>query len=186
MEIQPTDTEKPKEELKEERKFLKFLLRNKIVVILILLLFGVFFWAFIKMNLMERDFKIQKSVIVNTYELRIDSINLAKMELVSTVFSWAIRSELTRENMEQINEFFLNFIKVPDVEKVQLLNYDNSKILISTDKKDEGEAITNRKLFASDTLQYFKTDSDHVTYITPIMGLNKRIGSLVIKIKTNK
>ncbi len=186
METQPTDTEKPKEELKKERKFLKFLLRNKIVVILILLLFGVFFWALIKINVMEKDFKIQKNEIVNKYEFRIDSINLAKMELVSTVFSWAIRSELSRENMEQVNEFFLNFIKVPDVEKVQLVNYDSSKILISTDKKDEGEAITDRKLFASDTIQYFKTDSDHVKYITPIMGLNKRIGSLVIEIKINK
>ncbi len=183
METKPTDTEKPKGELKKENKFLKFLLRNKIVVILILLLFGVFFWAIIRMQLMEKDFKMQKTEIVNKYELKIDSINMAKMELVSTVFSWAIRSELTRENMEQVNEFFLNFVKVPDVEKVQLVNYDSSKILISTDKKDEGQAITDHTLFESDTLRFYTTDSGEVKYITPIMGLNKRIATLVIYIK---
>ncbi len=179
METQPINSDS-----KKENKFLNFILRNKIVVILILLLFGVFFWALIKMHYMEKDFNTQKSEIINKYELKFDSLNVAKMELVSTVFSWAIRSELSRENMEQVNQFFLNFIKVPDVEKVQLVNYDSSKILISTDKKDEGQAITDPKLFVSDTLRYYKTDSGHIKYITPIMGLNKRIGSLVIDIKS--
>lgn len=179
METQPVNTD-----TKKENKFLKFILQNKVIVILILLLFGVFFWALIKMHYMEKDFKMQQSEMVNKYELKFDSLNVAKMELVSTVFSWAIRSELSRENMEQVNEFFLNFIKVPDVEKVQLVSYDSSKILISTDKKDEGQAITDRKLFASDTLHYYRTDASHIQYITPIMGLNKRIGSLVIDIKS--
>lgn len=184
MEANKTETEQKKDvPVKKENKFLKFIFRHKIIVILLLVLIGVFIWGTLKIGRMERDFVMQKDQIVHDYELRMDSLNLTKMELVSSVFSWAIRSEMTRENMEQVNQFFLNFIKVPNVEKVQLISYNNSSVLISTDKKDEGQVVTDNTILQSDTIRSYKTDSTHSKIITPIMGLNNRIATLVIEIK---
>ena len=165
-------------ESNEKSKFGSFILRHKMVFTLLLVIVVISLWAFIKISIMENKYNKETLKLKSDYENRIDSLTTKQIMLTSKVFSWAIRSELTRENKEQVNQFFLNYIKEPGVSNVKFVNAPDSKVTLSTDKKDEGTVYTNQiVLMATETIN-FKNDS-MLTVVTPVMGLNNKLGVLV-------
>ncbi len=164
---------------KERGKIGAFILRHKMVFTLLLALLIVAIWALIKMSIMENDFEKQSLKMQSDYETKIDSLTARQLVLTSKVFSWAIRSELTRENKEQVNQFFLSFIKETGVTNVKLVAAITSKVILSTDKKDEGSIYSNPALL-SDNPTYQRKDSTLLVFC-PVMGLNDKIGTLVIE-----
>ena len=169
-----------KEKEMKKSKFGAFVLRHKMVFTLLLIILVISLWAFIKISLIENQSKKDILKLKSDYENKMDSLTAKNLMLTSKVFSWAIRSELTRDNKEQVNQFFLNFIKEPGVSKVEFVNALDGKVSLSTNKKDEGSAYTNQvALLTNETINY-KTDSV-LNVVTPVMGLNNKLGVLVIE-----
>jgi len=165
---------------KKSGKFATFIKNHKMVSTLLLALVVVFLWAIIKMYFMENSFEKQTAEMKSAYENKIDSLTASQLVLTSKVFSWAIRSELTRENKEQVNQFFLSFIKEPGVNKVEYVDAATAKVTLSTDKKDEGTVFTDQvSLMTTETIN-FKNDSV-LNVISPVMGLNNKMGILIIE-----
>lgn len=169
-------------EEKKKNGLVKFIFNHKMVFFLIVCLLILFAWAKFKIYFLEKNYSEQQKEIINNYELKIDSLTISRMELTAKTFSWAIRSELMRENLEQVDQFFLNFIREPEIKKLQLLNPENGAILLSTDKKDEGQFVADDSILKA---EFQKTINDSVMFkiITPIMGLNNKIGIVVIDIE---
>ncbi len=166
-----------------KKKVLQFLFRNKLTVLLFLALLTLFIWAKVKINSLEKDFALRNEQLIHNYEFKIDSLSVKNIELTSKVFSWAIRSELIRENVEEVNHFFISFIKEPNVVNVKLINPENSIIFISTDKKEEGQEFGKKEFLSIANTATIK-DSNFITVVNPIMGLNKKLGVLVIVVKS--
>lgn len=165
---------------KKENKFLKFILKHKYYVGLILIIIIISLWAFIKISILNNNFNNEKQEIISTYQIKLDSLNSDRLLLTATTFSWAIRSELLRENKDQINQFFNEFVKNPEIIKLQLINPETSVVELSTDKKDEGTVNPN---FNSIEDQIVKKGSTEFYIITPISGLNKKMGIFVMQLK---
>lgn len=160
-------------------KFGTYIMNHKMIFFLLLALIAVFLWAFIKTAIMKNQFEKQTLEIKKQCENKIDSITAQQMELTSKTFAWAIRSELTRDNKEQVNQFFTGFIKESGVVKVQFVDAISTKVLLSTDKKDEGSIFEDKvALFTTNTIHYTNDSILHV--ISPVMGLNNKLGVLVI------
>jgi len=157
-----------------------FVLKHKLVTFLIALLVIISLWAFIKISMLESQFKKDTLKQKSDYENRIDSLTTRQLILSSKVFSWAIRSELTRENKEQVNQFFLSFIKEPGVSKVEFVNYPDGKVTLSTNKKDEGTVFPNQVAVSTTETINYRNDSA-LSIVTPVMGLNNKLGVLVIE-----
>lgn len=180
-----TKESKSENESIEKNKSGSFILRHKMVFTLVIIILVISLWSIIKISLMEHRFKKETLKLKSDYENRIDSLTTKQIMLSSRVFLWAIRSELTRENKEQVNQFFVSFIKEPGVRKVEFVNAPDSKVLISTDKKDEGTVYTNQIVLMTNEAINFKNDSI-LTVVTPVMGLNNKLGALVIEYNLNK
>lgn len=163
--------------VKKENKFLKFIFKHKYYLGLILIIIIVAIWALVKINILQRTFNEEKAQIVASYEQKLDNLNSDRLLLTAKTFSWAIRSELIRDNKDQVNQFFNDFIKGSDIEKLQLINPETSIIEISTDKKDEGTTIS---IYSSLEDQIVNTTSTNFQIITPITGLNKKMGIFVM------
>lgn len=169
-------------EEKKESKILTYLKKHWFVFFLIVAIIILFLWAVIKIQIIENRSLTEKEQLVNIYELRMDSLHLSNMELTSRVFSWAIRSEMTRQNLEQVNQFFSGFVKEHNVRKVLLIDPITAKVLLSSDKKDEGLIIEDAFILQSESTVHLAGDSvDKI--ISPVMGLDTRIGVLVIEIE---
>jgi len=160
--------------------FGELVLRHKLITFLIAVIVILSLWAFIKISLLENKFKKDTLKLKSDYENKIDSLTTKQLMLSSKVFSWAIRSELTRENKEQVNQFFLNFIKEPGVSKVEFVNALDGRVMLSTNKKDEGLVFPNQVALATTETINYRNDSV-LSIVSPVMGLNNKLGVLVIE-----
>lgn len=168
---------------KKESKIWNFIKRHKTFSALLLVIIVLLAWAFIKMAIMESDFNDEKAQIVSNYEMKLDNLNSERLKLTASTFSWAIRGELLRENKEQINQYFNEFIKNPDIVKLQLINSETSIVELSTDKKDIGNKVTTFNSLQSQTVV---SDSTEFQIVTPINGLNKKLGIFVMQVNKLK
>lgn len=173
--------ENPVKGKKGKNKFLTYVKTHKAVVVLLVVLVVFAVWAFIRMAIMNNRFDKQQTELVQNYEQRIDSINAVNLQTTSEVFAWAIRSELIRQNQDQVNQYFLTFVHQPNVLKISYVDNTTSKILISTDKKEEGSESAGVDITTDSTFIQVKETDFNV--VTPVMGLNRRLGTLIIDYK---
>lgn len=146
----------------------RFIWNHKLVLFLLLIIIVGAGWAAVKYYSLQRSLKKEKLAITSKF-----------VEETSRVFSWAIRSEMQRDNLEQVNQFFMTLVKEPGFRKIQLIDVKNSKVLISTDKKDEGTLVSDTTVLNASVVKH-QIDGDIIRSVTPVMGLNSRIGILVI------
>ncbi len=168
----------PSDEQKKENFFSKFIKKHILVLILILIIIGVFLYSMIRVSTLESRHEKQTSELITEYNAKIDSVTFSNMKLTVRVFTWAVRSEMIRENTEQVNHFFSEFIKEPKVIKIQLISHDVSEVLISTDIKDEGKLVDDKDYLVN-TL-HTKVEPEGIKFINPVMGMDKKLGVLVV------
>lgn len=129
---------------------------------------------------------------ISTYEKQITEIETAHedelevlegehlKQLVSTL-ALAVRSEMIAENMNQVNQYFVQSLNNVNVARLILVNQTTGKAILSTNKKDEG-AIFDKKALV-DTKEPVTKIYDNSTYAaTPIMGLNTQLGVLIMQV----
>lgn len=165
---------------KKPSKIWEFIKKHKLNTALVAVILILLAWHYVSVFSLKSKFNKEKTTIETTYKLKLDSLNSSRLQLTAKTFSWAIRSELLRDNSEQVNQFFNDFIKNPDIEKLQFINAETNIIDISTDKKDEG---TTDSKFVNIADQTVSQDSTSIELATPITGLNTKMGVFVMKIK---
>lgn len=161
---------------KETDSFLKKnIIKNwKIIAALAILLSIVLYYNFILYQT-KNQFKEEKETLITQYTQEIDSLKLAKTTEIVKVFSWAVRSELLRENFEQVDLLFNTFVKESNMVKISLINIETQKVQLSTDKKLENELFTEL-----DLLKLNELTVDNNRIVAPISGLNKQLGLLIV------
>jgi hypothetical protein len=106
----------------------------------------------------------------------------AAHSLLGTSLSWAIRGELIRNNLDQIDQYFAELVKVERI-KLAVLSDPAGKLLVSSDKKyQDGEFA---QAFPAELLNEagvaVRPGPDGTKLLVmPIMGLNARLGTAVI------
>lgn len=158
----------------------QFIWKHLLTILFALAAISVLFWGWFSMRSLKAQFQEEQALLRDSFETRIDTLQLEGMELTAKVLSWAIRSEVSRENIEQVNQFFLQFIKDAHVSKAQYIDAETGAILISTDKKDEGTTILNPMVLKAEK-QFAEQDSLHWRIATPVMGLNQKLGVLIVE-----
>ena len=172
--IESVDTKKP-------NKLLMFILKHKAVLGLLFVILALLVYHIIKINSLENVFIEQTETLKTEHAQQLDSLKIVNLKQTINVFSWAVRSEMSRNNLEQVNQFFLAFIKENDIRVISLVNPENAQVLLSTDKKNEGQEITDKQVLDVNELKLLE-DSETLQVVVPIMGLNKKIGILNVEI----
>ncbi len=166
-------------EKKHKSKLIKFIKQYKVILSFVLIIVILFAWSIIRINSLERSHEKQTQELLSEFNSKIDSLVISNMEYTTEVFSWVIRSELVRKNKEEVNHLFNNFIKTPNVVNIQLIDNESYEILISTDKKDEGNMVDKDVYDVS--RPHKKELEEGIEFINPIMGHNRLLGILVVK-----
>ncbi|WP_020604694.1 hypothetical protein [Spirosoma spitsbergense] len=95
-------------------------------------------------------------------------------------FAWAVRNSLLQNKPGEINEYFNTLVKDRGIKEMLLVG-DDGKVMISTNKKNQGIVFTDR--FPGYLLQreevYFD-DKTPYELSAPITAPNKRLGTLVM------
>ena len=88
-------------------------------------------------------------------------------------------------NLKRINQLLTIFIRESGADLVQLIDPQNNKVLLSSDKKFEGQLYPKNLNYVITTSIVIKEDG-LTRIITPVMGFNNKIGILVAEIETGK
>jgi Ca2+/Na+ antiporter len=166
----------------KENKNLAFINKHKFSFALLLALLVVFIFFTIKTRNLEKEHFTKQQKLIEYFDLAIDSLQISNVELAVKAFSWAVRSELLRDNIEQVNQLMVTFVQEPGIVNVKLVNPRTAIVTLSTNKKEEGSAFENAPLLQTDEQVVTATD-DHIWAITPIMGMNVKLGVLVVEVQ---
>lgn len=160
---------------------------NKKIVITIglalVLLIGLWVWKSIEIKNIkgkaESDYQALKVQATNA----IVTSREEQLKLLAKTYVWAVRTEMMKGNINQINLYALDMIKEKNMMLIAVAN-DSGMIVSSTNKKDEGNPFTSigesTALNNNDTV--VENNGDSVLIVTsPVMGFNKRLGTLFIK-----
>jgi len=157
----------------------------KVIYALLGIIALILLYSFIRISLTEKRFEKEKTTLITQYETAQDSLQLRHIEFASKVFSWSVRSEFFRENIENLNQLVITFVRESGANLVQLIDPDTRMVILSSDKRFENEVYEN-------TLDWTATDvvslkeGDFTRVVTPIMGLNRKIAILVVEYENQR
>jgi len=93
-----------------------------------------------------------------------------------------VRSELIRKNLDTIAQYLAEIVKMRDTEKVVLIGEDG-QLLVSTDKRledSEGGDIYPDEILNLRNITIKSNVDGKKLLVVPIMGLNNRIGTVIV------
>ena len=104
------------------------------------------------------------------------------LKMAALPLSWAVRQELQDKSYREIALYFQQLVRLGGVQRIALVSHDGS-IRVASDKKLEGrtasEAFPGAPL--EDNTPAVRTiGAKGLEAIVPIMGLNTRLGTLIV------
>jgi len=106
----------------------------------------------------------------------------ASLREFGTALAWAVRGEMIRNNLDQIDQFFTEIVKLPGTERALLAGADG-KVAVSTDRRHLGaEASTvvpPEALLLPQVTVRSEADGT-LLLVVPVMGLNDRLGTVFV------
>ncbi len=152
----------------------------------------LFAWKMIAVSKVESDMakKLDGERALITQQAReyADKQYMREEERFGQVLSWAVRGELIRHNLDQVDQYMSEIVRMKDTERVVLIG-EEGQLLLSTDKRLEEAKGT--EIFPKEILNLqkitVKSDVDgRKLLVVPVMGLNKKIATLVVSYKLAK
>lgn len=158
-----------------------------LVFILIIVSAGMYLWGYVKVKQMEKTVKEKEIVMVERAQLMVNENAQNLLKATALPLVWAVRKEMIRGNFEQINEYMERLVHEKGFKTILLVDA-SLKILLSTDKRMQGQRFAD--YYPVEILQVndisISTDSLNIRVIAPVMGLNSRLGTLVIEYQLEK
>lgn len=154
-----------------------FVKRYPVLTTLLLGLLGmavIYFWK-------NYELKKERAHIIELASERLQEKDQDMLRLLSRPMVWSVRSELMRNNVEQINIFLGDLVREKSIHFIHVINPEGT-IIISTDKNLEGKGVgvvIDRSFLRAETTRIMTRDDDTYVVIAPVMGFDKRLGSLI-------
>ncbi|BBL35814.1 hypothetical protein Nstercoris_02091 [Nitrosomonas stercoris] len=163
------------------------------ILVFLGLLLLVFVWKQIAVN--QAESQLEKGQAALALQLEEESQNLIKKareyadsqynqeeQRFGQVLAWAVRDQLIRNNLDQIDQYLSELVKMKDTDRAVLIS-NEGKLLVSTDKRLVTEEASN--LYSQDILDLqtitIKSDvAGKKLLVVPVMGLNERMAVIVI------
>lgn len=163
----------------EGSALLRFLRRNP-VFSTIAISFIIMVAGYLYMNFhADRQYKrVEKEAYT-----RVEQNNHDMLRLFTRPMVWSIRSEMLRGNKEQVDMLISDIVREDNFRNIFVVNAEG-EILSSTNKRQEGQQATDYiepEMLAMDATTIVTGDDNVLTLYSPILGFDRRIGTLVIE-----
>ena len=167
-------------------------LSAKHAAILVGIIVVLLVWKTIAVSKVESDMakKLESERVLITQQAReyADQQYVKEEERFGQVLSWAVRGELIRNNVDQIDQYLSEIVKMKDTEWVVLIG-DDGQLLVSTDKRLEetkGVEIYPKEILNLQKITLRSDVEGKKILVVPVMGLNKKIATVVVSYKQPK
>jgi hypothetical protein len=151
------------------------------LALLAVLLVGVLAWRALTVRGLESQIETQRKEAVETQRQALASQAGTMLRLAALPLGWAVRTEMIKENFDQIDDYFRLFVKEPGVNRILLVD-ENERVRVATDRKLEGQPAAS--LVPASVLQatnvVLEESGDSIHMAVPVMAFDSRIGVMVL------
>ena len=154
--------------------------------IIILLLFGAILVLLIlfllQRNKYKKDLDKRLKAVREDTDKEILNRTLGLLRLSVIPFLWAMRSELMKGDLNQIDQYFNQYVKEPGIAYVAFIE-NNGNIRIATNKKTEGRPFSEifpETLAGIESISIIEKANDEKLILAPVTGLNEKLGSIAV------
>ncbi len=158
-----------------------------ILGLLIIIPTAIYTWKQIEIGNLKKQQKSEITDIRTKANASITDNNKKNIETLTRVFSWAVRSEMLRNNMDQVNIYMTEMVKKADLKDISLIKTDGI-VTLSTNKKYEGNIYPGPVANQLGGINEVTSQNDangNIMCICPVMGLDNRLGTLVLTYTPN-
>lgn len=158
--------------------------KNKMFIaigVVVILFAALWIWKAAQISQLKKENERKEIRIKQQASDNLSAADYRYLKLLTKPFAWAIRSEMMKGNLEAVNLYANELVKEKNFKVITIVN-DKGVVISSTDKKLESKpfsAFGNTSYLSADSTAIYKTDSTTLGVYSPVMGLNKRIGTLV-------
>lgn len=158
--------------------------RNKtigiIVLVALVLLGALWTWKAVEISGVKKDAQRENDRLRATAVNMINETKEEQLRLLVKPFVWAVRSEMLRGNMEQVNLYLSELVREKHFKQIEIAD-PRGIIIATTNKKNEGQPLADptHVLAADSTAVQVLPDSSWLVS-SPIMGFNNRLGTLLV------
>ncbi|GEM_PF-2294520 len=154
--------------------------KHFVKLFLALLLIVSILWGWVANGQLQKEHEQKLSALKQSHQTTLQELKTLKNEEVTQTLALAVRSELIDDNNDQVNQYFLQMLKQPTVERVMLVNHQTGKIILSTNKKDETATFGHKELYSTNEVVVKQKEGSPFA-ATPVMGLNSQLAVLIIE-----
>ncbi|RFC53812.1 hypothetical protein [Brumimicrobium aurantiacum] len=148
---------------------------------LLLLLIVSVAWGYFQNRATVSKYEKDITEINVSHEKQLKSLEAKHLQQLVSTLALAVRSEMINENMNQVNQYFIQSLKNVDVSRLILVDHTTGKAILSTNKKDE-EAVFSKTELVNAKNPMTKVYDNSTYAATPIMGLNAQLGVLIMQV----
>jgi hypothetical protein len=152
-----------------------------LVAVLVLLPLGVYVWRALSMRSLEHRMDAQKSELLESRQQALKLQARDMLRLSARPYAWAVRAEMLKGNLDQVDAYIRQFVREPGVRSVVLVGKDG-KVLLASDRKLEtqsAEALASPAIRTA-TEVVIEEPGEFIRMGVPIMGFDERMAVLVI------
>ena len=148
----------------------------------------MFFWRLFAVQSLEKKARAQHDAVVERTQLALAEQTRHFLRMTTVPLIWAVRKEMLQDNYGQINEYMASFVKERNVQQIVLVKADGV-IVVATDKKIEGSqgaSVFPAQIFEKNDIDIIEDKDGNLQVVAPVMGLNARLGTLILIYKPEK
>lgn len=139
-------------------------------------------WKTIAVNSVKDKMKIERKQLTTKVNQIVLNKNLELVRLSAIPLSWAVRSEMVKENYENIDQYFKQLVRANDFTSISLSAADG-KIIVATDKSLEGKMIAD--VYSPAVQNQFETTvkalpNGEIMAVVPVLGVAGKLGVMVL------
>lgn len=147
--------------------------KHPFVFVLLVTLIIAIIWGNLNANRIEKKLTEQHNKALQAER------ELLGKTLANTM-ALTLRSELTRDNKEQAEQYMVEFLKSDlTISRVSFMDQSSKKITFSTDKSFESKTIEDDFILNTDESNY-KNIEEGLLLTAPVNGLSRQLGVLII------
>ncbi|MFN3750299.1 MAG: hypothetical protein ACK4SR_02925 [Thiobacillus sp.] len=123
----------------------------------------------------------RQALLVNV-RARAQNASEASLREFGTALAWAVRGEMIRNNLDQVDQFFTEIVRLPGTERALLAGADG-KVKVSTDRRHlgaEASTVVPPEVLALPQVTVRREADGTQLLVVPVMGLNERLGTVVV------
>ncbi len=168
-----------KDIIKTKKSFFRFVKKYPalfVALIGIIAVGVVYFWK-------DTEGKKRTAAVEKKAAAQLLENNEEMLKLLTKPLIWSIRSEMLRGNLEQVDIFITDLVREKNFQYICLVG-PNGDILVSTDKKLEGNpatGIVDATVINTDSVIVNRKENEMLIVASPVMGYDKRLGTIVFE-----